>query len=174
MGPSLDDLETALESAGAVGAATADYIREHRVRIGFRPQSAGARWTIDRRIELHPRHAPDLALSPYGLSLVVHEVRHLQQGAITALSVYGELDAWQVQFGFLRQMSVEVPGTETHRAAVGELLALDLGWDRSVLTRARRLMREYGGKAYRVDLLPLYPVHREIAYLLSRRRPNGA
>lgn len=172
--PSLNGLEAALRQTDAMGIAAADYLREHGTRIGFRTQSAGARWTIDRRIELHPRYAGELALSPYGLSLVVHEVRHLQQGAITALSVYGELDAWQIQFGFLRNMSVDVPGAERHRAAVSKLLSLLQGWDRVVLSEARRLMREYGGNAYRVDLLPLYPIHREVAYLLTRRAPSGA
>ena len=53
-------------------------------------------------------------------------------------------------------------------------LRLPLGWDRAVLSTARDLMREYAGRAYRVDLLPLYPLHRELAYVLTRRVPGQA
>jgi hypothetical protein len=96
----------------------------------------------------------------------------LQQGIFTALSVYGELDAWRAQFGFLNELSVEVPGSESQRASIRQLLALPFGWERGVLSTARRLMREYGGRAYRADLLPLYPVHREIAYVITGRVPG--
>lgn len=171
---SLNGLDAALKRTGELGAGTARFIREHAIRIGFRAQSAGARWTIDRRIELNPQFARDLTLSAYGLSLVVHEVRHLQQGWVTALSVYGELDAWQTQFGFLSSLSATVPGTEVHRAAVRELLSLPLDWDRTILSNARRLMQEYGGRRYRVDLLPLYPFPHELAYLIARRTPGGS
>jgi hypothetical protein len=167
----LQGLESALENTGARGAETARYLRDYSVRIVLRQQSAGARWTIDRRIEIHPRYAQGPGISPYGLSLVIHEVRHLQQGLCTALSVYGEMDAWRVQFGFLSELSVEVPGSESQRASIRQLLALPFGCDRVDLSTARRLMRDYGGRAYRVDLLPLYPVRWEIAYLITGRVP---
>jgi hypothetical protein len=165
-------LVSALEDTGDLGCEAVRYLRDHRVRIGVRPQSAGARWTIDRRIEIHPRYARDLAISPYPLSLLVHEVRHLEQGPLTALSVYGELDAWRAQFGFLRGLSVPPPGTDSQRALVQQLLATPLGWDRQLLSAARRIMREYAGRAYRVDLLPLYPLHHEVTYAFTRRAPG--
>lgn len=168
----LRGLQSRLYAAGSVGTHAVRYLKKHRVRISLRFQSAGARWTIDRRIELNPRYAPESGLSAYGLSLVIHEVRHLQQGPLTALSVYGELDAWQVQFGFLNQQSVEIPGSESQKAAIEQLLALPGGWNRDGLRTARRLMREYGGRAYRIDLLPLYPIHREIAFLITRHVPG--
>jgi hypothetical protein len=165
-------LKSALEATGELGAEAGRYLRDHRIRIGVRPQSAGARWTIDRRIEIHPKYARDLAISPYAMSLVIHEVRHLQQGPLTALSVYGELDAWQVQFAFLRGLPAPTPGSETQRALVQLLLGLPLGWDRHTLSTARGIMREYAGRAYRVDLLPLYPIHQEVTYAVTRRPPS--
>ena len=165
-------LKSTLESAGKEGAEAARYLREHRIRIRARPQSAGARWTVGHRIEINPQYACDLIASPYALSLVIHEVRHLRQGALTALSVYGELDAWQVQFAFLHGLSVSPPGSSAQRDAIQRLMELPLGWDRNVLATARSLMREYAGKAYRVDLLPLYPVDRELVYVLTRRVPG--
>ncbi len=48
------------------------------------------------------------------LNLVAHEALHLKQGVLTALSVYGELEAWQLGFrifqalgGRIRQRSLE-------------------------------------------------------------------
>ena len=46
--------------------------------------------------------------------------------------------------------------------AIEEMLSLPLGWDRAVLRPARELMQEYAGKGYRADLLPLYPLGKEI------------
>ncbi len=98
------------------------------------------------------------------MSLVVHEVRHLQQGWLTALSVYGELDAWQHQFKFLESVNGPYREAPDRSAAIARLMVLPLSWDRSVLRTARQLMRSYAGKGYRIDLLPLYPLHHELAY----------
>jgi hypothetical protein len=129
---------------------------------------------VDRRIELHPRYTVGPGISPYALSLVIHDVRHLAQGPLIALSVYGELDAWRVQFEFLRDLSVPAPGSDAQQVLIGQLLELPIGWDRGALSNARQLIRAYAGQAYRIDLLPLYPVHRELAYLLTRRAPARA
>jgi hypothetical protein len=85
-----------------------------------------------------------------------------------ALSIYGELDAWQLEFRVYRTLlGKELPG------ALNDLLALPLGWDRAVLREARRLMQVYAGKRYRADLLPLYPIHQELAYRLFRVQPSA-
>jgi hypothetical protein len=121
---------------------------------------------------MHPRYAEGSADSPYALSLVVHEVRHLQQGWITALSVYGELDAWQCQFRFLGSLAWRPLEDADRDGIIARLLSFPLGWDRSVLQTARGLMRAYAGKTYRVDLLPLYPLNRELLFLLTGKRPT--
>ncbi|MBI5294883.1 MAG: hypothetical protein HY869_05360 [Chloroflexi bacterium] len=169
----IQSLLDALEASGAEGTSAAEYLRAHRTRMGFRrvrPQ-VGAFWTPWKSIGLNQAHFTRETPfnDPHLLTLVIHEVRHLQQGLVTALSVYGELDAWQLQYREYERMTHKL----SHPALI-ELLSMPLNWDRSVLSRARELMQAYAGKGYRVDLLPLYPLPREIAYLLSRRPPNGA
>ena len=108
----------------------------------------------------------------YAMSLVVHEVRHLQQGWLVALSILGELEAWQLQFRYLQSIRAGKGEHGTVSPAIGELLDLPLSWDRTVLRRARALMRAYGGRKYRADLLPLYPLHKEVLYLVGVWRPR--
>jgi hypothetical protein len=88
----------------------------------------------------------------------------LQQGLFTALSVYGELDAWQLEFGIYHRIKGRYPHT-----AIAELMTLPLKYDRAVLKKAVQLMQAYAGKGYRIDLLPLYPLGREIRYWFTRR-----
>jgi hypothetical protein len=167
-------LLASLDRSGPVGHEAVSYVQMQGIHVGIRAQSAGARWTPWSRIEIHPRYTERSPGAPYALSLVVHEVRHLQQGWMTALSVYGEVDAWQRQFRFLQSL----PGLHEEAAdrdrIMPKLMALPLGWDRAVLRTARDLMRAYGGMTYRVDLLPLYPLHRELHFLLTGRIPNSA
>jgi hypothetical protein len=174
--PALPDwrhqLISSLERAGPVGEAAAKYVNQQRIHLSLRGQSSGARWLPWKWIELHSRYgvAPT---DPYALSLVVHEVRHLQQGWLDALSVYGELDAWQRQFRFLGEVMTWRPEAAAREHMIDELLSLPVNWDRDVLRKARALMRAYGGPRYRIDLLPLYPLHFEILFVLTGRPPAG-
>ncbi len=167
-----NSLLDALDSCGEEGRNAANYLREHKTRLGFRRvrPHVGAFWTPWRSIQLNLHHfTGDTALhDPRLLTLMIHEVRHLRQGLLTALSVYGELDAWQLQFREYQRMTGPLADP-----VLVELLSLPLSWDRSVLSRARELMQVYAGKGYRVDLLPLYPLQRETAFLLLRRQPVG-
>jgi hypothetical protein len=49
-------------------------------------------------------------------------------------------------------------------------MSLPLTYDRAVLKKAVALMKAYAGEGYRVDLLPLYPLDKEIQYWLLGRR----
>jgi len=160
----LDDLAR----SGEPGVAAVAYMRKHGTRIGFRRArlSVGAFWTPWGRVYLNARrynHANSLG-DPYALCLVLHEARHLQQGIFTALSVYGELDAWQLHFMVYHRMVDQPP-----HPAIAELISLPLGWDRKALQRARELMQIYASKKYRVDLLPLFPLGMELRYRLGLR-----
>ena len=174
-GPSdwVTQLLASLDRSGPVGQEAVSYVQRHGIHVGIRAQSAGARWTPWNRIDIHPRYTERPASAPYALSLVVHEVRHLQQGWTTALSVYGELDAWQCQFRFLQSLPGRHEEAADREGIIRKLMALPLGWDRAVLRTARDLMRAYAGKTYRVDLLPLYPLHRELPFLLTGLIPNS-
>lgn len=160
-----------LSTAGGLGQDSAEFIRERKVQVKFRrySKSTGARWFLWRQITLNTRHySLDTSLDDPGmLSLLVHEVHHLKQGMLAALSVYGELDAWQVGYRFYKTFK----GGTLH-PAIEELLSLPLSWDRNVLCRAAELMQVYAGKGYHINWLPLYPLHKEVAYWLTRRKPQ--
>ncbi len=160
-----------LERFGPEAAAALRYIQERGTRVSVHDQPTGARWTVDRRIEIHPRFAQLAADDPYAASLIVHEVRHLQQGMLTALSVYGELDAWQLQFGLLKSWTGHYHPDSHKDDILRQVMSLPLGWNRKALEDARRLMQAYAGRRYRVDLLPLYPLLRETLYRISGKQP---
>ncbi len=165
----LNEALAQLEHYGPEARAALDYMRRHRTRLGVHQQPTGARWTVDRRIELHPRYLQSAPHDPYAISLIIHEVRHLQQGPLVALSVYGELEAWQLQFAFLKGILGYFHSDPHRNEMIEELMSQPLGPDRNVLQHARELIQGYAGKQYRIDLLPLYPLHREIAFHLRMR-----
>ena len=165
-----ENLLTRLSQTGALGSEAVRYIREHGVRMSFRrySKSTGARWFLFKRISLNSYYysAESSLDDPKILSLIVHEIHHLKQGWRTALSVYGELDAWQVEYRFYKRIH---PG-KLH-AAIEELLTLPLNYDRDNLRQAVKLMQAYAGKGYHVNWLPLYPIQKEIAYWFTRKEP---
>jgi hypothetical protein len=163
-----ENLFEAVTQLGEEGRLAVEFLRSRRTKIGFmrvRP-NVGAFWTIFGNIRLNSRYYTyetpfaDLRIK----TLIVHEARHLQQGLLTALSVYGELDAWQLEFGLYHRLKGSYP-----HAAIAELMKLPLGDDRAALKEAARLMQTYAGNGYRVDLLPLFPLPREIRFWLTRQ-----
>src|SRR5512140_3239534 len=168
----VEQLLAGLEHSGPEASAALTYIHEHRIRVGVHAQPTGARWTVRRHIDVSPHFvegAPDDALA---LSLVIHEVRHLQQGPLVALSVYGEMEAWQLQFRFVKTVTGRYAADPRSAQLLDEIVQQPLGWDRAVLQKVRGLMREYAGPRYRIDLLPLYPMPYEMAYRLTGRQPR--
>ena len=160
-----------LERFGSEAADALRYIQKRGTRVSVHDQPTAARWTADRRIEIHPRYAQLAPDDPYALSLIVHEVRHLQQGPLTALSIYGELEAWQLQFGLLKTWTGHYRTDVSKEDVLQHVMSLHLGWDRAMLEEARRLMQVYAGRQYRVDLLPLYPLPAEVFYRLFGKVP---
>jgi hypothetical protein len=156
-----EKLLEAVAGLGEEGCAAVDFLKARRVKIGFknvRP-NIGAFWTVFGNIRLNSHYySYETSLDDLRIrTLIVHEARHLQQGFFTAFSVYGELDAWQLEFGVYHRLKGRYP-----HPAVAELMALPLGYDRTVLKKAAKLMQDYAGKGYRADLLPLVPLGREI------------
>jgi hypothetical protein len=152
---------------GGEGEAAKQYILKNRTNIGFKKvrPNIGAFWTIFGNIRLNSHYYTyDTSLDDLRIrTLIIHEVRHLQQGILTALSVYGELDAWQLEFGIYHRIKGRYP-----HPAIAELMTLPLEHDRLVLKKASLLMQAYAGKGYRADLLPLFPVGKEIRYWILR------
>jgi hypothetical protein len=153
---------------GDEGLAAVQFIRNHKTQIGFkrvRP-NIGAFWTLFGNIRLNSMYYTyDTSLDDLRIrTLIIHEARHLQQGLITALSVYGELDAWQLEFRIYHRIKGDYP-----HPVIAELMTLPLEYDRSVLKKAASLMQAYAGKGYRADLLPLFPAGKEFRYWAIRR-----
>jgi hypothetical protein len=161
-----------LEALSNVDNDAVSFIHARRVSIQFGMQGTHthAIWRPGNRIYLNSTYfSPETdPHDPLVQSVLVHEVRHLQQGFFKALSVYGEMDAWQLGFRVLHQLT----GQPFHPKLV-ELMSLPLCLDRDVLHRAQLLMQVYAGKHYRADLLPLYPWGLEIKYRLGYKPPTG-
>lgn len=164
----MENLLEAVAQLGDEGRAAVEFLHTHKTKIGFkrvRP-NVGAFWTVFGNIRLNSLYYTyetpfdDLRVK----TLIIHEARHLQQGMMTALSVYGELDAWQLEFGIYHR----IKGVYPH-AAIEELMSLPLGHDRTILKKAAYLMQAYAGKGYRADLLPLFPLGKEIKYRIISR-----
>ena len=158
-----------LASLGEEGRAAADYLHAHKTYIGFWKvrKNVGAFWTLLGTIHLNSFYysvkteADNIGM----LTLLIHEVKHLQQGLPLAFSVYGELEAWQLQFRLYHRLTRKPMHT-----AIAEMMSLPLTYDRAVLRRARDLMQAFAGKGYRADLLPLFPWGKEIKYWLKMER----
>jgi hypothetical protein len=163
-----ENLLDAVIELGEEGRLAVEFLRARKTRIGFRQvrPNVGAFWTPFGNINLNSRYYTyetpfdDLRIK----TLIIHEARHLQQGLVTALSVYGELDAWQLEFRIYHRIRGKYP-----HSAVAELMTLPLEYDRLALKKAAHLMQAYAGKGYRADLLPLFPLHKEIKYWMTRR-----
>jgi len=162
------NLLEAVAQLGEEGRSAVDFLHIHKTKINFKQvrPNIGAFWTIFGNIHLnslyytHETPLDDLRIK----TLIIHEVRHLQQGIMTALSVYGELDAWQLEFGIYHRIKGNYP-----HSAIAELMTLPFGYDRPILRKAAHLMQAYAGKGYRADLLPLFPLDKEIKYWIARR-----
>jgi len=151
------------------GAEAVRFVREKRIRVGLRRarKSVGAFWALGKSFYLNKAHyTMETALeNPRAWTLFVHEVRHLQQGFLTAMSIYGELDAWQYEFRLYKKLTGKLPKPELE-----ELLALPLNFDRTTLRKAQQLMTKFAGVWYGAWILPLYPIHHEIMYWVTRKQ----
>ena len=163
-----EKLFEAVTTLGEEGSTAVEFLNARRVKIGFKKvrPNVGAFWTVFGNIRLNSQYySYETSLEDLRIrTLIIHEARHLQQGLMTALSVYGELDAWQLEFGIYHRLRGRYP-----HPAVAELMQLPLEYNRAVLKKAANLMQDYAGKGYRVDLLPLYPLGREIQYWVTRK-----
>jgi len=163
-----ENLLEALSRLGEPGRDAVEFLRAHKTFIGFWKlrKNVGAFWTVLRTIHFNSvYYSLNTDVNDIGmLTLLIHEVKHLQQGFFLALSIYGELEAWQLQF----RLYHELTGLPIH-SAIAELLSLPVKYDRDVMMRAVTLMQAYAGKGYRADLMPYYPLGREIKYWLTRK-----
>jgi len=154
------DVFNKLRKSGSLGAKSVDYIAKRKVKLSFGAQPTGAKWTLKGMLLGPPEVIVNSkqmagvksAKDNWSLSVIAHEVKHYQQGMLVALSVYGELEAWQLQMRLLRDL-----GSPPKHQALKAIEKLKLSHDPKVLREAARLMKEYSPE-YRVDLLLLNPI----------------
>jgi hypothetical protein len=158
----------AVATSSDEGREAVDYIRAHGTKIGIKSarKSVGAFWTLAKSAHLNGKHysRETSLVNPNAWMLLIHEVRHLQQGMLTAFSIYGELDAWQYQYQVTKKIM-----KRSLSPLAEELLSLPLNMDRKNLRRARQIMTQIAGISYGAFLLPLYPIHKEVKYWLTRK-----
>jgi hypothetical protein len=149
-----------LKQSGETGAGAVDFIVNRNIRLSFARQVTGARWNLlgmmgvaGKKIQLNSAiYSPDKVAADVGaLALIAHEAKHFEQGGIRALSVYGELEAWQVQ----TRVAADIGGPLTE--AMRKIADLPLNHQRDNLKLASELMREHDPR-YRSHLLPLNPI----------------
>jgi hypothetical protein len=155
----------ALADSGPTGKASAKQIEERGTRLGFTQQKGtGAAWFDWRKLRyglfVNADYEDRPSDDPQLYSLIAHEAKHLEQGLLEALSVRGELVAWQLQYDILVESGLD-PGDLWK-----QLRALDPA-SRADLEQARALMQESAGPGYRINLLPLWPFPAEVFYRLK-------
>ncbi len=170
----LEGIQTALERTGAHGMEAARFLREHRTRIGVRQQSAGRAGPSTAGLRLIPDTCRMAASPPTPSALSSTRSVTFGRGRSRRFRSMANLGPGESSSAICGSSGVPAPGSAHQKELIDELLALPHGWNRIGLSAARRLMREYAGKAYRIDLLPLYPIQYELAYALTGRAPRKA
>jgi hypothetical protein len=150
------------------GREAVEYVRAQGSRVGIKKarKSVGAFFTLTRRLHLNAVHFTyESSLeNPHAWTLFIHEACHLKQGVTVAMSIYGELEAWQTEFRVYQKIS-----GKTLKPLLNELLSFPLDLNRNNLRRAREIMMEHAGKGYGANLLPLYPIPKEVKYWVTRK-----
>ncbi len=149
-----------LRKSGSAGKQAVDFLTKRNGKISFGRQTTGAKWTLKGMLLGPPEIVINAAQvegtkkgkDTWALSGIAHEAKHYQQGLFVALSVYGELEAWQLQLRVLRDL--RAPPKHPSLKAIEKLR---LGHDPNMLREAARLMKEFS-PGYRIDLLPLNPI----------------
>ncbi|HSL29247.1 MAG TPA: hypothetical protein VK900_08625 [Anaerolineales bacterium] len=176
--PTYDQIVERLQNIDQLGPGLLEHARKRKHRIGFFSQaSSGAGWTVLGNITLRPEDREKL-FEPYILSLIVHEMFHLQnQSLLMRLSMQGELDAWQYQcrtYPYITKTGAAI-GSLGEAYCSGERTTHEI-WEqlsglssasRADLEKARDLMIAIA-PGYRAYRLPLYPLHREIWFHLRQ------
>ena len=171
-GPSTGDQQAwqievlaSLLNAGPICQHAAQYIMDNGVEFTFGQQLAsGAAWTVAGNIQLNSKNYSLKTASTddaWMLSLIVHEAKHLEQGAPFSgvpLSVEGELEAWQTQYQAMVELANNGIGTAprrgTHFYNIGHLPSNPTDRDLRV-ARSEMIAHQGGPLNYLVWVLPL-------------------
>ncbi len=145
-----------LGDAGNAGVHTVDYILSNDVNIVTVDNNATNLWwklklgakglQIQNTLYVSRFLADKESNDSWLLMEFVHETRHLEQGLLTAFSVFGEMEAWQLGFNFYKSL----PDHGYISRFVEQLLELPLSHDPAILKQARDLINQdqNGGSSF--------------------------
>lgn len=152
------EVERELMKGGPVCQHAAATIRNKGIRIGFSPQRTGAKWTLSGHIKLatkgysmdtSPSNAPMLAK-------VVHEVQHLQDGFLMALSVEGEVRGWAAEYWAREELNAPL---RRNRSLWREVALTPENPTNADLKKAKAAIRQMTvWHSYLIWILPLRPL----------------
>jgi hypothetical protein len=166
-------------NAGSVCQEAAEYIIDNDVAVTFAFMSGGAaaKWTLSGDVVVDPRHYgvdvgngiylhPDPS-NPKVLGAIVHEVKHLQQGWMLAISVEGEVGGWRAEYEARRELGS--PIRSTHWTNVAMTPASPSNQE---LEFAQSEMMAYVNNDWRylAWLLPLRPSYWELVVSLTTQQ----
>lgn len=151
------------------GQEAVRFVKQNQITVGLKRarKSVGAFWQFGQKFYLNRfYYSMESSLeNPRAWTLFVHEVHHIKQGVKTAMSVYGELEAWQIEFRLYKRLI-----GKSLKPDLEELLTLPLNFERNNLRRARKLMTKFAGFWYGAWILPLYPIDKEIKFWFTGKR----
>jgi RHS repeat-associated protein len=118
------------------------YMVQHDVHLSFRQEVQPAAWRPGHIYLDSDKYDPGSdPTDPYMLSLIAHEAVHLEQGVLIALTIPGEVQAWQIGYTVYRTMTGRYPG---NRAAATNIMSLHPShMSAEELRNARRWMRDF-------------------------------
>lgn len=117
-------------NGGPDGVFGVEYItkRNIHIKVGHRLDLRGiigkvSAWYVeDEYIVLNPRkYSLEKMPDEWGLSLIVHEAKHIEQGVLKAFSIYGELEAWQVGIRVAERLGYNYAGRSQRNEKIKRL-----------------------------------------------------
>lgn len=140
---------------GREGRNAVNNIVKNDIHIVFNPETQPAAWHLfsnDIYLDSDQYSEQSDPTNPYMLSLIAHEAVHLEQGPLKAITLAGEVEAWQTQFRVYKTMVGRYPGNQD---AVENIMTLDAGnLDSNDLQNTRVWMKDFD-PGYRSEwLLP--------------------
>jgi RHS repeat-associated protein len=141
---------------GPEGMHAVDYMLQNDVHLIFNQETQPAAWhpwSNDIYLDSDQYSLASDPANPYMLSVIAHEAVHLEQGGLPkAITLAGEVEAWQIGFTVYQTMTGQLPSGKDPLAA-GNIMTLDANnLSQSDLENTRQWMTDFDS-GYRSDLL---------------------
>ncbi len=166
-------LQNLYDMGGPEGVYAVEYMMQNDVHLIFNQETQPAAWhPFSNNIFLNSSQYSlnsDPA-NPFMLSSIAHEAVHLEQGPLKAITLGGEVEAWQIGFTVYETITGQLPSGKDPLAA-GNIMSLDANnLSSSDLENTRQWMTDFD-PGYRSDLLLPWAEDSEAAKLFSAFLP---